>query len=172
MTPSTFYWIKDITCFLEINVNKSVKRIYFGHSLVKWILVLGFLHALFPLRVRTHLVQRELPLSYNRVESTASPSSISNLTHFKDKIVRLHSQQLQSTMYDKAPADCLLEEHPALHQFVRRHRRGSSRLVRSVRDSDGTIHTSPMGIATTFTTFLRTKYTNIEADPESIRILA
>ena len=104
--------------------------------------------------------------------ATTFPSSISNLKHFKAKIVRLHYQQLQSTMYDTAPADCLLGEHHTFYQLVRRHRRRSSRLVRSVRDSDGIIHTSVMGIATTFTTFLRTKYTNIDADPESIRILA
>jgi hypothetical protein len=41
-----------------------------------------------------------------------------------------------------------------------------------VRDENGTIYTSPRGIATTFSTFLKKKYTNIAVDPECISTLS
>jgi len=58
-------WINDINCLPEINLQKISETYFFGDSLVKWMLVLGFLHAVFPLEVRPHTAEPVLPSHAN-----------------------------------------------------------------------------------------------------------
>ena len=74
-------------------------------------------------------------------------------------------------MSDTAAGD-LSGEQPTLYKLICRHKWRATRLVRSVRDSDGIIQTSPAGIASVFTTFFQTKYNSIEADPVCVHALA
>jgi hypothetical protein len=70
-----------------------------------------------------------------------TPTSTAKLKLFKVKILRLRSQKLGETMHDAAPADCINGEHPTLYQLVKRQKRQTSRLVRSVGESNGNIQT-------------------------------
>jgi hypothetical protein len=108
-----------------------------------------------------------------------TPTSTANLKLLKAKIVRSHCQNLGETMHDTAPADCINVVHPTLYQLVKRQKRQTSRLFRCVRDSNGNIQTvtatyrhPPGELLQHSLTFYKKKYTNIVADPESIRILA
>ena len=82
-----------------------------------------------------------------------NPSTSPALIHLNAKIIRLHAKRLQSSMSDTSPADNIPGETPTLYQLIRKHKRRSSRLVRSVRDDTGTIQTSMTGIASAFTSF-------------------
>jgi exonuclease III len=94
------------------------------------------------------------------------------LNHLRAKIVNLNSRRLQSTMSDTEASNFLIGEQPTLYQLIRRRKRTTTRLVRSVRDGDGVIQTSPMGIAAAFVTYFQTKYAAIEVDITSVQTLA
>ena len=75
-------------------------------------------------------------------------------------------------MSDISPSDNIPGETPTLYQQIRKHKRRSSRLVRSVRDDTGTIQTSMTGIASAFTSFFQHKYRHIDPDNECVAALA
>jgi hypothetical protein len=76
------------------------------------------------------------------------------------------------SMLDVAASDNLPGEAPTLYQLIRRHKRRASRIVRSVRDTDDIIQTSPAGIATVFVTFFQEKYQDMNVDLESVQAFA
>jgi hypothetical protein len=59
-----------------------------------------------------------------------------------------------------------------LYHLIRMQKRRAARAIRSVRNGNGLIQTSPRSIALAFTTHLRTKYDNIDVDDECARALA
>jgi hypothetical protein len=75
-------------------------------------------------------------------------------------------------MLDTAVSDNLPGESPTLYQLIHRHERQATRIVRNVRDTDGTIQTSPAGIASAFVTFLQAKYRDVNVDHESVQVFA
>jgi hypothetical protein len=101
-----------------------------------------------------------------------NPGAIVTLRQLKAKLIRLHTTRHRMTMLDTAPSDNFPGESPTLYQLIRRHKRRATRIVRSVRDTDGTIQTSPVGIATAFVTFFQEKYQAVNVDPESVQVFA
>jgi hypothetical protein len=91
--------------------------------------------------------------------------------HLRAKIVKLNSRRLQSTMSDIETSDLLRGEPPTLYQFICRHKRNTTRLVRSVRNGKFIIQTSSTGIATDFITFIQRKHASIEAESDSVLTL-
>jgi hypothetical protein len=75
-------------------------------------------------------------------------------------------------MLDTAAANNLPGESPTLYQLIRRHKRRATRIFRSLRDTDGTIQTSPAGIASAFVTFFQAKYRDVSVDPECVQVFA
>jgi hypothetical protein len=76
------------------------------------------------------------------------------------------------SMLDSADADNLPGETPTLYHLIRRHKRRTTRVVRSIRDTDGAIQTSPAGIASAFVTFFQVKYNTVNVDPECANVFA
>jgi hypothetical protein len=68
-----------------------------------------------------------------------NPSATPALHHLNAKIIWPHAKRLQSSMTDTAHADNLPGETSTLYQLLRKHKRRSARLVRSVRDETGAI---------------------------------
>jgi hypothetical protein len=98
--------------------------------------------------------------------------AFSALNHMRAKIVQLNSRKLHMKLYDNEPSELNGGETPTLYQIVRRHKRTKNRLIRSVRDEEGNIQTSQLGIVATFLRFFRTKYENLATHQESTRTLA
>jgi hypothetical protein len=101
-----------------------------------------------------------------------NPDAIAAFHHFKAKLVRLHNTRHRISMLDTAAADNLPGESPTLYQLIRRHKPRATRIVRSVRDTDGAIQTSPAGIASAFITFFQVKYRKVNVDPECVNVFA
>jgi hypothetical protein len=75
-------------------------------------------------------------------------------------------------MLDTTASENLLGESPTLYQLIRRLKQRATRIVRSVRETDGTIQTSPAGIASAFVTFFQAKCRDVNVDPESVQVFA
>ena len=86
-----------------------------------------------------------------------NPSAIPALHRLNAKIVRLYAKRLQSSMTDITSADNIPGETPTSYQLLRKHKRRSAGLIRSVRDETGTIQSSVTGIAFAFTSFFENK---------------
>jgi hypothetical protein len=74
-------------------------------------------------------------------------------------------------MSETPTADNLSAGKTTIYQLTRRHKRHTTRPVRSVREVDGTILTYPTGLATAFTNFFQTKY-DIDAYFDCVHALA
>jgi hypothetical protein len=72
---------------------------------------------------------------------------IAALNHLRAKIVKLNSLRFQTTRPENEASVLFRGEHPTLYQAIRRQNLNAPRLVRSVRDAEVSIHTSPSGIA-------------------------
>ena len=90
------------------------------------------------------------------------------LNRIKAKIVQLRSHKLITILVGNTEADRFKGEQPTLYHFIQRQKRRIARTVRSVRDGNGLIQTSPKGTAHAFTTYLRTKYDKIEVDDDCV----
>jgi hypothetical protein len=99
-------------------------------------------------------------------------ANILALNHIKAKIVKLHSTSLHTSLLHTTEADRLAGEQPTLFQLTEMQKRLTVRTVRIIRDDSGFIQTSPEGIALAFTTFLRSKYDNIEVDTDYVGTVA
>jgi exonuclease III len=109
--------------------------------------------------------------TYDIVNDTAfNNGSIAALNHLKAKIVKLNAQRLHMTMSDTESSHLLSGEPPTLYQQIPQHKRKDNRLVRSVRDGEANIQTSPPGIAKTFTRFFQEKYAKISVDLECTNV--
>ena len=57
---------------------KISKMSFFGYAFVKWMLALGYLHAVFPLTARPHLAKSELPPSPHATEMNSNTVYLCN----------------------------------------------------------------------------------------------
>ena len=105
-------------------------------------------------------------------EADTHGANIPALNNIKAKIVNLHSTRLRTSLLDTTEADQTAGEESTLFHLIQIQQRRTDRTVRSARDDNGLIHTSPKGIALAFTTFFRAKYDNIKVDAESLSTLA
>jgi hypothetical protein len=101
-----------------------------------------------------------------------NPSAIAALHQFKAKLIRLHTRRLRRSVMDTSAADNIAGESPTLYQLIRKHQRRETRTIRSIRDKNGEIQTSPAGIATAFVDFFQAKYRNVEVDIGSVNVTA
>jgi hypothetical protein len=108
------------------------------------------------------------------VTFVASKTSIASAykISYVAKLVQLHTTRNRMNMLDTAASDNLHGESPTLYQLIIRHKRRANRIVRSVRDTDGTIQTSPAGIASAFVTSFQVKYRDVNVDPDSVQVFA
>lgn len=104
-------------------------------------------------------------------EADPNGANLPALKHNKAKIIKLHSIRMQTSLLDTTEADKLAGERPTLFHLIQMQKRRTARTIRSLRDGNGFIQTSPNGIALAFTTFILSKYDNIEIDAECVRAL-
>src|SRR5215475_11649323 len=80
------------------------------------------------------------------------------LNYLRAKIFNIHARRIHLSMVDMEMADLMYGEQPTLYQCIRRNKRRDMGIVSGVRDEGGTLHTTPMGIATTFVDFFRRQH--------------
>jgi len=74
--------------------------------------------------------------------------------------VRLHSDKLKTFLLDNQEADKREGEQPTIYNILRMQQRRADRTIRSIKDEQGRIMTSPSDIAHTFTIFLEKNTTH------------
>jgi len=70
----------------------------------------------------------------------------------KAKTVKLHSQRLQTLLLNNAEAEKFEGEQPTFYHLIRMQKQRAARAIKSVRNGNGLIQTSPRSIALAFTT--------------------
>ena len=93
------------------------------------------------------------------------------LKHLKAKIVKLHSQQIKSSLLDNSEADKFEGEQPTLYHPIKMQYRHTAKTIRSARDEDGLIHTWFKSIALALTTHFRTQFDTIAFNNDCVRAL-
>jgi hypothetical protein len=97
-------------------------------------------------------------------------ANLPTLNRLKAKIVILHSNKLKTILIDEE-ADRLGGEQPTIYNILRMQHRSADRTIRSIKDEQGRIMTSPSDIAHTFTSFLRNKYDTLEVGDECVNTM-
>ena len=96
-----------------------------------------------------------------------------DINRLKAKTVRLHRTRLVRHNIELQYPDALQEERSTLYHLIKRRQRRMQRTITAVDDpTSGITTTTPRGIITAFSTYLRLKYSPIQVDDESIQQLA
>jgi exonuclease III len=93
------------------------------------------------------------------------------LQKFKEKIVKLHADRLQTMLLD-TDEDRMDIEEPALYHVLKMQKRRTARTSQKVQDPLGHIHETPQGIIQTFARYFNVKYAPIEVDAGAIEEMA
>ena len=89
------------------------------------------------------------------------------LRGLKAKIIRLSSKNMRGVLMDTADTDAIPDEDITTYHHIRSRRRAKSRTVSQVLDNNGQLQTDHEEIMKIFTTYLESKYSNIQRDTNS-----
>jgi hypothetical protein len=94
------------------------------------------------------------------------------LKKFNAKIMRLNALDNHRFMVDIDRMDVVEDEDPSIFHIIRARKRQQMRLINNVRDDNGVVHTSSVGIVRTFVGHMKKKFSLIPIQQESYERLA